>query len=484
MQKRKGLNVSLFQTIEQEFLEHLGIENNDRIIFSGKFGHGKTTFLKEFFSPDNQKTNDINYNVISLYPVNYSIASTEDIFRYIKYDIILEILTQQYDVTDLIEGYDYTLPKFLKENSGEIITAIVKMIPYVGKPIAEFGEKVIDFKKRFIKLQTDTELENNESDKLLEYLDILKSTEGSMYEDDLVSNMIEIILKRSKKNDEQSILIIDDLDRIDPEHIFRILNVFAAHFDRKIDGSRNKFGIDKVILVCDIDNIRNIFKAKYGSETDFNGYIDKFFSQEVFIFSHRKALADFAEDVFTPRTGNEWSVAENRYSSFIYNQLFRSSPFFLDILTVLFDNKRIDLRNLIKFKNRELRLIQEINLRRIHIDLEKFSIVQSLATLSVIKGGASNFKEAITNLNAKTLSNDKLHEYITILVYIVNVYNHKTKSMEIEYEIDTIPVKLIIDQQGQYSIKHPNSQSLNFKNEHLFWMMRQSVDFLHSHNVL
>jgi tRNA A37 threonylcarbamoyladenosine biosynthesis protein TsaE len=45
------------------FKEHLGLEQNERIIFSAKFGDGKTTFLREFFK------NNPEYNAIHLYPV-------------------------------------------------------------------------------------------------------------------------------------------------------------------------------------------------------------------------------------------------------------------------------------------------------------------------------------------------------------------------------------------------------------------------------
>ena len=38
--------------IELQFNQHLKLSNNERIIFSGRFGTGKTTFLNHFF--DNQ----------------------------------------------------------------------------------------------------------------------------------------------------------------------------------------------------------------------------------------------------------------------------------------------------------------------------------------------------------------------------------------------------------------------------------------------
>ena len=74
--------------------------------------------------------------------------------------------------------------------------------------------------------------------------------------------------------EKRKVLIIDDLDRMDPDHIFRIMNVFAAQFDHERFGY-NKFAFDKVIIVCDLDNLRNLFAHKYGSNVDFSGYIDK-----------------------------------------------------------------------------------------------------------------------------------------------------------------------------------------------------------------
>jgi len=47
----KNKTIELFETPEadQYFKQHLQIENNERIMFSAKFGDGKTTFLRRFF---------------------------------------------------------------------------------------------------------------------------------------------------------------------------------------------------------------------------------------------------------------------------------------------------------------------------------------------------------------------------------------------------------------------------------------------------
>lgn len=101
------------------------------------------------------------------------------------------------------------------------------------------------------------------------------------------------------------VLIIEDLDRIDPAHIFRILNVFSAHFDRHTPGvvefettcGGNKFCLDKIISVCDIDNIKNIYAHIYGEKTDFIGYISKFSNSKEYIYSLKEKVKWYITNV-------------------------------------------------------------------------------------------------------------------------------------------------------------------------------------------
>ena len=52
----------------EQFQAHLNNTNNQRIIFSGCFGSGKTTFLNNFFNDPAQQE---KYYVCKLFPVNY-----------------------------------------------------------------------------------------------------------------------------------------------------------------------------------------------------------------------------------------------------------------------------------------------------------------------------------------------------------------------------------------------------------------------------
>src|SRR5688572_28632876 len=87
---QKGNEFYIHQpNILEEFLDHLSIKGNSRIIFSGPFGTGKTRFLNDFFGLQKDK-----FQPIYLFPVHYSVAPNYDIFELIKYDILFQLLEQ------------------------------------------------------------------------------------------------------------------------------------------------------------------------------------------------------------------------------------------------------------------------------------------------------------------------------------------------------------------------------------------------------
>lgn len=119
---------------------------------------------------------------------------------------------------------------------------------------------------------------------------------------------------------------------MDPDHIFRILNVISAHCDTyNIQGEEfyNKFGFDKIIVVCDIDNIRSIFEHRYGKKVHFEGYINKMYSSEVFKYDG-SVLIDYCLNSIVEKASNH---------------SYRKS---LHLLKVLYDIKLLTPRDLIK----------------------------------------------------------------------------------------------------------------------------------------
>ena len=114
-------------------------------------------------------------------------------------------------------------------------------------------------------------------------------------------NSLDSLLKEgieTCRSNKKSVLILDDFDRLDPEHVFRILNVFSATlFDDQgaLDEESNqinRWGFDKVIIVGDYRNIKSIFHHKYGQDTEFEGYFDKFTSSHVYDFNNKAAIAE------------------------------------------------------------------------------------------------------------------------------------------------------------------------------------------------
>ncbi|MFM2293289.1 MAG: hypothetical protein RIS29_3102 [Bacteroidota bacterium] len=268
-------------TEKDRFSQHLQTENNQRIIFSGLFGSGKTYFLDEFFKEHNE------YEAFFLSPVHYSVSRNEDVFEYIKYDILISLFAKEtVEWKETHFSNELLLSFFVEENFIQIAKDTIKHAGKVGKIVSEVIEDIGKYQKKFEAFKARSETDQPKEAKT--YIDDFRKQIGSIFEYDDNTTLINELLGTIPK---EKVLIIDDLDRMDPDHIFRIMNVFAAQFDHERFGY-NKFAFDKVIIVCDLDNLRNLFAHKYGSNVDFSGYIDKFYSIEPFMFDNKKAVRD------------------------------------------------------------------------------------------------------------------------------------------------------------------------------------------------
>ena len=76
-------------------------ENESRIIFSAKFGDGKSYFLKKFMESYPKEAND--YYFITLQPVNYVVEENRDVIEYIKRDILFQLIKDN-RIYDFKEG--------------------------------------------------------------------------------------------------------------------------------------------------------------------------------------------------------------------------------------------------------------------------------------------------------------------------------------------------------------------------------------------
>lgn len=271
-------------SIKSKFLQHLA-DDNERIIFSGKFGTGKTTFLNEFFEEKNN-VRDKEYFTVKLYPVHYSVSSNEDIFEYVKFDILFQLL-DKVEFTGPIFSKRELFPKYLLENMYSILGTFVRVIPKIDKGYEQI-KKVLDLLAKDYK-DFKAKENNNELVPTMDFMKEIAMKQGSPYENSCITEIINKKLEQIQDDGKKTVLLIDDFDRIDPEHTFRILNVLASQCDNDFCGGK-KFCFDHIIVVCDIKNIRNIFHHKYGTDTDFTGYIDKFYSKQIFEFDIRDAF--------------------------------------------------------------------------------------------------------------------------------------------------------------------------------------------------
>lgn len=344
MNEKKEIRFSI-ENPRKEFEEHLNLPDNDRIIFSAPFGMGKTYFLKEFFE------NHPDYDVIHIYPVNYSVAANNDIFELIKYDILFELLGKKIK----FEKVDFSkldfLPFFIKDNKAgvfKVLTPLLSVIPVIGKSISGVSDRMIELGEKFDEELKKVQIDDNKS--IIEYLKNFKNRPGNIYEEDFYTELIQQLINQLKEGEKETVLIVDDLDRVDPEHIFRILNVFSAHMDKT--GHENKFGFDKIILVFDQENVRNMFHNRYGVNVDYIGYIDKFYSYKPFVFNNPEGLRAKIHELLNRIKGVE---------QFLINEHDNEAVVFL--LEMLVTVHAITPRRLIKildsnfeFKGRRLKL--------------------------------------------------------------------------------------------------------------------------------
>ncbi|XZF15304.1 P-loop NTPase fold protein [Chitinophagaceae bacterium MMS25-I14] len=475
-----------FDGNNRRFIQHLNLEHNDRVIFSGKFGMGKTTFLEEFFKKENQekKLEKEKYRVIKLFPINYSIASNEDIFRYIKHDILYEMLENGYEINERGKSYLQTSLKFFLKNIHKIGAAFVRMMPLIGKDVAEAFDKFDKLKEEYLDFHDKDA--KGDTDKILEYLTIEKNAEG-LFEEGEITKIIQAVLQ-NKEEGQETVLLIDDLDRVDPEHIFRILNVFAAHFDVRRSGKKdvtlkNKFGFDKIIVVCDIQNIRNIFKARYGTNTDFNGYIDKFYSYEIFEYSIRAELSKLIRrklsDADWANIGGDNPQLKRMHESHYFNR----TSIFDDLIDLLAFNNQIDLRNILKWNNLKIRLPSIVQIAQTKFDIESLPIIFYFSVLSQIKGDFISLKEALLKCDNRT-DNTTLVRYIKDLIYILTTNNHKQEKTDrvVLYSLNGQNVSLQIKwTEGKQHLIWSNESNTTqpfLTNSDFIWMSNQVIDFI------
>ncbi|HLX65912.1 MAG TPA: P-loop NTPase fold protein, partial [Puia sp.] len=376
-----------------------------------------------------------NFIVYRLSPLNYSIAATQDIIDYIKYDILLEFLHKGYVFEESDVDYLKSLPAFLKKNLLEVIKSLVHMIPEVGKDVIESFEKLNGLKDSFL-LQMEEDAKSD-GDLLAEFMEKMEKRPGNPYVTDIVTRIIQHVVNRE---DRTSILIIDDLDRLDPEHIFRILNVFSTHFgDQTSDGNINKYGFQKVILVCDFNNIRTLFHHRYGPEADFLGYIDKFYSTEVFHFDNKPAIISIIEKVFSSLYFTV-SDQEQHYAQ----QHLLGDRILYEIVTLLIEKGFLSLRNVLKLWRKTSDVIyKEVSFSKELSSIKGYQIpiVMQLKLLVDLVGDYVQLEKAFLQFEKAEIALKGFETAFGFLVVLLSYQEH-------EYLTSRMPSPFYVDWNG------------------------------------
>ena len=255
-------------------------EKESRMIFSAKFGDGKSYFLNEFIKSFDSKKGD--YYFITLHPVNYVVEDNKDIIEYIKRDILFQLIKDE-RIYDFEEGYDKIFDSVCNKES------LLKLADFAASIIPVEGFK--DGYNAFKNLVSTIHNKYKDQDVLHvvdDYLNGFYGKEGSISECDAFSCLIQESLKRMSG----TVLIVEDLDRMDPAHLFRIMNVLSSQIDNPYYEdchNKNKFGFDKIILVMDYDITRHLFHHFYGMNANYDGYMNKFMNSTPFCFSITEA---------------------------------------------------------------------------------------------------------------------------------------------------------------------------------------------------
>ena len=316
--------------------------SHDRVILSAKFGDGKTFFLNKFKEKCKEEENS-PFEFVTLYPVNYQVLENKDIFELIKHDVLLQILQAgmidvNYEVTDRMAFEFYVQSHFV--SVGE---SFLSMLTACGADDGVTKTLFAAFKSaswlKSLKKQVDgVKKEVDQTELLDKYLALFD--EKSVYENDIITKIIrDNIESYQNKNGKRVVLVIEDMDRLDPAHLFRIMNVFSAHMDYGYRSMQpvnntlvgNKFGVSNVVFVMHEKNTEAIFHHFYGEGADYEGYMSKFYNKDIFRFSLAEEKEKYALSLIVQETGlGEEKVKEFFTSDFLAVKTMRQIIFALD----------------------------------------------------------------------------------------------------------------------------------------------------------
>lgn len=307
MTKMHGQQMIPLDGVIKEFDKHL--KSHPRTILSARFGDGKSFFLSAA-----RKRLKNRYAFLTVYPVNYQVAETQDIFEYIKRDLLVQLYSQgvvpeSYEIPDSIASFF-----FLQNNWQQFAEEFLKTLSYLDTSNAITA--TLGAAKFLMALKKKYDAFKNNGGEIGVRLDnfIASFDNKGIYESDPITSILCDIIKSWKKEHRlrKVCLVFEDMDRIDPAHIFRILNVISAQMDygykyglspKSSSLAGNKFGVDNIVVCLDYDNLKHIFHHFYGPKACFDGYINKFSDKGIFHYSLQEQVHQFYMNELSCVTG-------------------------------------------------------------------------------------------------------------------------------------------------------------------------------------
>lgn len=377
-----------------DFSFHLS--NHPRTILSAGFGEGKSFFL------DKCKSELSDFTFITLYPVNYQVVSNEDIFDLVKRDILFQLFVQDILKPSGKISQKVALSFFLTnpQNYLEWVISAVSSLDYPEAVALKAISKATKYFKQaysvFLKYCQDLNIQESECLKLWD-----KIESKGIYECDIITKLIIDSISRWKEKNQNKklVLLVEDLDRIDPAHLFRILNVLSAHIDYSykfgvsptrdsIDG--NKFGFDNIVCVLDYDNLISIFRHFYGEFTSWDGYISKFSTKGYFKYS----LSEEKTKYYYRKAASTCKIDESLIKTLIKEEVVKNTS--MRVLNASLHNITSQFSKIPNYERDNIIKIYPDNLLRFFVLLRRMGIDDKHIIDAVISSIKEN--ESLKNL--------------------------------------------------------------------------------------
>ncbi|MDD4670871.1 MAG: hypothetical protein PHG78_07580 [Bacteroidales bacterium] len=177
------------------------LDGNSRCMLSAPFGEGKSTFLNKFCEAYEEE-----YCFIKLYPINYQVSGSEDVFKMIKYDILVQLMGME-DLDDAVPQGS-AIWGFLKENFFDLSIDLVKglsCIPgavVIGKPV----ELLIKNIKKISDYSTRKKCETNKG--MTETFIKEVREMGGAFEFDGITMLIIALLRKYKEETKKKMVMV------------------------------------------------------------------------------------------------------------------------------------------------------------------------------------------------------------------------------------------------------------------------------------